>query len=121
MDQSGQSAFTMNLVPQASSQATLVTLAGRLDTNSVGRFKTAITELAEQGAVLFVIDFSQLRFLDSSGLGALVSLLRLLAQKNGDIKLACLSPEVKSLFMLTRLNRVFDIFESVQSALAAFD
>ncbi|GAB6036075.1 STAS domain-containing protein [Fundidesulfovibrio butyratiphilus] len=121
MDQTGQNAFTMNLIPQASSKATLVTLAGRLDTNSVGRFKAALTELAEQGKVFFVIDFSQLRFLDSSGLGALVSLLRLLGQKKGDIKLACLSPEVKSLFMLTRLNKVFDIFESVQSALAAFD
>lgn len=120
MDQTGHNAFTMTTAPQASSKATLVTLAGRLDTNSVGRFKAAIAEMADQGNVLFVFDLGQLRFLDSSGLGALVSLLRLLGQKKGDIKLACLTPEVKSLFMLTRLNKVFDIFESVPSALAAF-
>lgn len=98
----------------------VMTMEGRLDASTASGFKSRMKALVESGQTRFVVDFSELRFLDSSGLGVLVSTLRLAGQASGDVKIARLKPEVKSLFALTRLNKVFDIHETVESAVAAF-
>ena len=98
----------------------VLTIEGRLDASTASAFKSRIKTLVESGQVRFVVDTSLLQFLDSSGLGVLVSALRLAGQAGGDVKIARLSREMKSLLALTRLNKVFEIHESVENAVAAF-
>jgi anti-sigma B factor antagonist len=99
---------------------TVVEPQGRLDAASAKPFKDHVMQWAEKGVQRLVIDLSQVRFLDSSGLGVLVSCLRQLTASGGDIKICGLRPEIQSLFAHTRLNKVFDIFATAEEAAAAF-
>jgi anti-sigma B factor antagonist len=99
----------------------VVTIAApeRLDSASVDEFKTE-TQAALASAKAMVIDFSRTRFVDSVGLGALVSLLKncSLPQRDVRLSLAALSPQVRQIFELTRLYRLFDIFDTKEQAYA---
>ena len=93
---------------------------GRMDAQVSGLLKDRIQEILDKGTTRLVVDMEGLEFLDSSGLGALVSCLRRVKEKKGEIKLAGLRPEVQSIFEITRVSRLFHICESVPDALTAF-
>jgi len=90
-----------------------------VDHTTVKEFKATIGALAASGARL-VLDMGQVRFMDSSGLGALLSTLRSLSATGGDLKICNLTPAVRVLFELVRVHRVFDVLESREEAIAAF-
>jgi anti-sigma B factor antagonist len=92
----------------------------RLDAHNSGELKTQMLGLFEEGKHNLVVDLQEVRFVDSSGLGALVSGFKNASARNGNLKLCSLQPQVKSMFELTRLHRVFEIFPGVQEALASF-
>jgi anti-sigma B factor antagonist len=90
-----------------------------LDASNSGEFKQQIAPvLAAHSKV--VIDLGELRFIDSSGLGAMLSCLRQLTAKGGDLKLCQLSPPVRAAFELVRLHRVLDIYANRAAAVQAF-
>src|SRR6266545_3280323 len=75
----------------------------------------------ERSTARLVLDMSQVQFVDSSIIGALVGLLRRSHAAGGDVKLAALPPELETIFELTRLQRVFRILPSVDEAVRDFD
>jgi len=89
----------------------------RLDAHNSGELKTELNRLFEGGTVNLVIDLKEVLFIDSSGLGVLVSAFKNASTRNGSIKLSGLQTQVKSMFELTRLHRVFDIFSTADDAL----
>ena len=92
----------------------------RLDAHNSGDLKNEMLSLFEDGKNQLVIDLSEVRFIDSSGLGALVSGYKNASARNGNLKLCALQPQVKSMFELTRLHRVFEIYPGAEEALASF-
>ena len=98
----------------------ILTLQGRLDAQVSGIVKERVHQLLDEGATSLVLDLGGVDFLDSSGLGVLVSSLRKVKEKKGEIKLAGLRPEVRSIFDITRVTRLFSIHEDVQEAVDAF-
>jgi len=68
-----------------------------------------------------VLDLSEKRFVDSSGCGALLSCLRTLNAKGGDLKLCGVSKQVRALFELIRMHRVVEIYNTREEALNSFD
>lgn len=92
----------------------------RLDAHNSGEFKSQILRLFEEGKSNLIVDLQAVRFVDSSGLGALVSGFKNASSRNGSLKLSGLQLQVKSMFELTRLHRVFEIFADVDEALASF-
>lgn len=92
----------------------------RLDAHNSGELKNQMLSLFEEGKNHIVIDLQDVRFIDSSGLGALVSGFKNASARNGNLKLCGLQPQVKSMFELTRLHRVFEIFSGIDEALASF-
>ena len=96
-----------------------VSLEGRLVAACSEEFKDTMFErLKDNKAVVF--DLTQMAHIDSSGLGALVSILQWMNSNNGSIKLACLQPRPKIVFDITKVYRVFDIYDTVEAALASF-
>ena len=91
-----------------------------LDASNAAEFKRDIAPLLEANAKL-VLDLSRLRFVDSSGLGAFISCLRKLNAKNGDLKLFGMSKQVRAVFELVRMHRVFDIAGTREDAVRAFE
>lgn len=92
----------------------------RLDAHNSGELKNRMLSLFEEGKVNIVINLSEVRFIDSSGLGALVSGYKNASARNGNLKLCSLQPQVKSMFELTRLHRVFEIFPTTDEAIGSF-
>ncbi len=83
-------------------------------------FKEQLLEKIEKETARVVVDLSNVEFVDSSFLGALVAGLKRTTMKDGDLKIVGLQPSVRSMFELTRLYRIFDIFEKIEEAIDSF-
>jgi anti-sigma B factor antagonist len=90
-----------------------------LDGTNAEEFKRDIAPVLAMHSNL-VLDLSRLRFVDSAGLGALISCLRKLNARRGDLKLAGMSTAVRGVFELVRMDRVFDILPTSEDAVRAF-
>lgn len=89
----------------------------RLDAHNANDLKAALLGFFDEGKTNLLVDLKDVRFIDSSGLGALVSGFKNAITHQGTLKLASLQPQVRSMFELTRLHRVFDIFASPSEVL----
>ncbi len=92
----------------------------RLDAHNSDELKAEMQRLFAEGNKNILVDLKDVRFIDSSGLGALVSGFKNAISHQGNLKLSTLQPQVKSMFELTRLHRVFEIFASSSEALESF-
>ena len=102
---------------------TVVKPAGqRIDIEVAGEFRTTLLKLIDEGRRNFVVDLGEVSFIDSSGLGALVSALKRLrtSEREGDIRLADVQAPVVGLLEIIRLHRVFSSFPSVEDAARSF-
>jgi len=90
-----------------------------LDASNVKSFKEAIHPLIKDQNKI-ILNLSEIKFIDSSGLGALISVLREVNGRAGNLKLCSLTRAVRALFELMRMNRIFSIFESQEDALKSF-
>ncbi|CAM3524047.1 STAS domain-containing protein [Parendozoicomonas haliclonae] len=89
----------------------------RLDASQATPFRDYMFDLINQGQTQLVVDLSQVNFMDSSGLGAIVSVLKQLGDK-GAVELASPQKAVNDLFDLTCMDQIFTIHPSVDQALS---
>lgn len=82
----------------------------RIDAHNSAELKALMLDALERGETNIVMQLGKVRFIDSSGLGALLSGYKNAAANNGKLVLANIQPQVLSMFELTRLNRVFEIY-----------
>ena len=92
----------------------------RLTSANSKELKTFLEKPIQSGAKI-VFDLSNIDFIDSSGLGAILTVQRESQMKGGDVRLADLSSPVLTLFRLTRMFRIFDIYPNLNAAVASFD
>ncbi len=110
----------MTLNSEIRDKVVVVTIPGRvIDAANAGEFKTAMNPLLSPDRKL-VVNLGHLDFVDSTGLGALVSCLRKIHVVSGEIKLCGLTKPVRSLFELVRMHRVFEIFNDVDEAVESY-
>lgn len=109
----------LNIEKIQDGKAVIVTIrSDNLDAGNVKAFKDQIAPVQE-GHQAVLIDMSTLNFVDSSGLGALLSTLRGMNTKNGQLKLFAMTKPVQALFELVRMHRIFAIYNNRDEALAA--
>jgi anti-anti-sigma factor len=106
----------MEIYEEIKNEICLLRLKGRLDANSVKSIKRHIEFLAKQRVIKIIMDMEQISFMDSLGLGSLVYCLRHVKQSGGDIKLASLQEQVRRLFEITNIYRMFQIFDDAETA-----
>ena len=90
----------------------------RLTASNAKVFKDDIAALIESGVSELVIDFTDVSFMDSSGLGALVGVLKKVGNR-GDLVVCGLSAAVEQMFRICRMDRVFNIYQDVQASVQA--
>jgi anti-sigma B factor antagonist len=90
-----------------------------LDASNSKEFRERAEDLVGPGTKL-VVDLAPVQFVDSSGCGALLNLLKTLGKTGGELKLCNISAPVRALFDLVRMNKIFDIRKSRDDALQAF-
>lgn len=98
----------------------LTAVVPEIDARNAPAAKQTFHGLIENGSSKIVVDLSSLSFMDSSGLGALVSAVKTARAADGDVRLCGLSAEVRSIFQLTRLFKVFKVFDNVDEAVDSF-
>ena len=98
----------------------IVALSGRLVIADVPRIRQKLLAIIEQGNGKLILHLAEVGFMDSSGLSVLVSVFKAARVRGGDIVLLGLSPTVRSLIELTRLQQVFSIFDDEAAAVAHF-
>lgn len=90
-----------------------------LDASNVREFRDTVQSLI-QAHTRVVLDMAGVKFVDSSGLGALISCLRSLNARQGDFRLCQLSATVRALFEMMRMHRVFNVQPTRDDAVASY-
>lgn len=113
---------SMELVDSTRDGVLIITLNGDfLDAKEAPQFKKEATELFNQkGIYRVVLDLSKLSFIDSTGLGAFLSLLRTLNGLHGDLKLANMTRPIRTIFELVCMHKIFNVYDSVDKAVQAY-
>ena len=93
-----------------------VVLRGELDAYHSIEFKEKMLETVKSDREWILIDMRELSYIDSAGLGALVSLLKHSSESSKELRIFGLRGNVKKIFELTKLNRVFKIFDTIEEA-----
>jgi len=110
----------VELTQQICDGVVVISVPGRnLDASNAASYKKAFGQARDKNLKI-VVDLSAVEFVDSSGLGALLSCLRDLHTDGGDMKLFGVQKPVRVLFELVRMHRVFDIHDTCDQAIAAF-
>jgi anti-anti-sigma factor len=93
-----------------------------LDAKEAPEFKRKLIELVDtESCPRMVVDIGTMQFIDSSGLGSLLSVLRHLNSLGGDLKLAKMTPPVRTMFEIVRMHKLFEIFPSSGDAVTSFN
>lgn len=98
----------------------IVEVEGQLIVGNRQELKQKILDELEKGTRKVLVDFARTGYIDSSGLGALVSLAKKIREMGGDLRLANLNDDLQTLFELTKLDTMFQISQTRERALENF-
>ena len=99
---------------------TLIEVEGQLIVGNRQELKQGVLDKLEKGDLKFVIDFANTGYIDSSGLGVLVSLSKKIREQGGELRLSSLNEDLRTLFELTKLDTLFRIADQKDQALEGF-
>ena len=99
---------------------TVVKVDGQLIVGNRQELKALVQEGLDRGERKFLIDCTNTGYIDSSGLGALVTLSKKVRELGGELRIAGLNEDLRSLFELTKLDTLFNIAPTAEEALAGF-
>lgn len=92
-------------------------IQGDLIGDEVGpRMVELVSDAINEGVKTFVVDLSEVRYISSSGIGLLITMLTKMRNVGGEVYLASPSEHVKKLLIITKLNNIFTVFESMEEA-----
>ncbi len=97
---------------------TVLSVAGEIDIATAPSLRMQLLDLIEQAKISLIVDLEAVDFLDSTGLGVLVSALKRVRGVQGDLALVCTRPHILKVFDITGLSRVFAIHETIDAALS---
>jgi anti-sigma B factor antagonist len=101
----------MSVHSRKEGETTIVSVEGQLIAGNRQLLRDAVTSEMERGGRSFIIDFADTGYIDSAGLGALVSLSKKVREAGASLRLTNLNDDLRTLFELTRLDRLF-LFEA---------
>ena len=114
----------MNLHISQKNSVTLIELEGRFDAYEAPQLEKALKKLGTKDAgeisSQVVIDLAKVHFIDSTGLATLIQGMKRCREHNGDVYLCSLQQPVRIIIELTRLDKVFALFETPEKALEHF-
>jgi anti-sigma B factor antagonist len=94
----------------------MLRIDGEVDVYTAPRLKEELVGAIEDGCIHVVVDLEQVGFIDSSGLGVLVSALRRARERDGAVRIVCTRDNILKIFRITGLDKVFPIFGDIAEA-----
>jgi len=98
----------------------VLSVVGEVDVSNAVDIKSVIKDQLSSGISKIIIDFKEVPYIDSFGIGVLVSSLTTVRKADGSLKLAGLSDGVKKIFQLAKLLKFFEIYDTQEDALKSF-
>lgn len=109
----------MPIQHQIEDQCLVIQAAGKsIDAGNAGEFRAAMKPLIAEHERI-VIDLGNVEFIDSAGIGTLISCLRACSERQGQLRLCRLNRPVQALFELMRMHRIFEVHEDCAAARAS--
>lgn len=109
----------MKIIVKQAAGAVIVHLEGRLDLSTGSNLKEEIKKVLEKGARRIHLNLQKVDFINSSGLGALVSIRKQVRTKKARLTISNLGAHVQEIFEVTQLSQVFEIFATEPEALGS--
>lgn len=104
---------------QNNAQYAVIALSGSLNYSNQMKIKEELIRLIPTDQANVVLDFAKVEFIDSACLAAIISVMRALKEKSGVMKILSPLPEVRAIFQITRLDKVFTIIDNLDEAAKA--
>jgi len=109
----------LDIASSQSGSHAVVHVAGEIDVYTAPALRERLDQEIERGQHDLVVDLSDVTFMDSTGLGVLVGRLKLIRVHEGAMRLVCAHDRVLKVFTITGLDKVFEIYPTIDEALAA--
>src|SRR5580698_2677950 len=106
-------------VREAPGDCYVVELSGEIDVYTSPKVKDAVSDLIDRGVYNLVINLENVRYIDSTGLGVLIGGLKRVREHGGTVNLVCTNPQIRKIFDITGLVKIFGIFDSEDAAMKA--
>lgn len=110
----------MEITMNEKNQVQILGLKGRLDLSSGGGLKEKVKSLMEENNNTIHLNLSQVDFINSSGLGVLVSIMKEIRLQKGRLTLSNLASYVQEIFEITQLSHIFEIYATEEEALSSY-
>jgi anti-sigma B factor antagonist len=110
----------MKIIERRINDITILDLDGNLALEANPEFRKQVNAVIDAGARKLIVNFAAARYMDSSGLGELISCYLTLQRMNGQIKLIHLSDRLQTLLAITKLTAIFESFDSETAAVSSF-
>ena len=112
----------MNYTVSEKYNTVIVTFKGKIMGGpDAADFHDELKEMADSGKVNMVGDLSKVKFMNSSGLGILITAMTSMRKAGGDFKICGASDRIESLLIVTKLITVFDHYKSLEEAIEAYE
>ena len=95
----------------------VASVVGEADLYTAPELRGALSALVDNGAHSVLVDLSRTSFLDSTTLGVLMGAVRKLRSRGGQIAIACSDPNIRKIFEITLLDRIFAMFDSTEAGI----
>ncbi len=106
-------------IVDAEKKMSAISVSGDLDGSAAPKLLKEIEDLIEQGTKAVILDFTEIEFISSSGIGVIAVSSKDLSQRHGDLRVVCDNKKVLSLFDLTNLSKVVTVYKTLEAAIAA--
>lgn len=96
----------------------VIAVVGRLNSANVAELRSSVASAVDEGRVRVILDVRGVDFIDSSGLGGMISGLKRARQAGGDLRLVAPTPQVTMILSLTNLDQIISVYPTVEAACA---
>jgi len=110
----------MQISERKDNDIVIYSIKGDIDINSSPQVRESFEKLVNEKAMKIVINLAEVSYIDSSGLATLVEMLKKTRGYGGKIRLSNLAAKVRSLFEITKLEKLFDIYDTEEQVCADF-
>lgn len=110
----------LDISVQSLKRVDLITLSGRVDSSTAPELEETLEDRIDEGRFNLVLDLSDVNYLSSAGLRALVSALRTCKKKGGDVRIANPSERVSEVMALAGLDSLFTMYDDVTVAVGSY-
>ncbi|MCK9615088.1 MAG: STAS domain-containing protein [Candidatus Omnitrophica bacterium] len=110
----------MNITEEKKGGITICNISGEINITTSPQLRKSFESFVEANVAKIVVDFSQVSYIDSSGLATFIELLQRLKKIGGTFRICNMNQKVKNIFEVTKLHKLFEIFDTREAALSNF-